>query len=267
MQRRNFMLASCSAPILIACGGGGSDPWEEFGNAEWEGYPFAGRTLPPVPGPLAPETAVENDIAFFPEETVSPNYQPPGLMASKGLTHVVGMLNAATVYNHDRGFTALIELRWVRLIRRDPLTGVETVAEDIRIGRNQAGALGRLEWDTFNREPDWFRSEIAAKKIIPAFTDIAAFINLRDNPKGIYHAWTAPRHLVVPGQLYFVEVLARITGDARLQLGMDYWRGPSARYNWYSSTCLDSNNCQAYLGDWHGDTGGFFRTIRAPLRF
>lgn len=256
------------ALTLVGCGGGGSDPpdpWTEFSNTQWEGFPLAERQLPPIPGPLVPEVVKPGDTAFFPLGMLSPLYNPPR-MVELGFIHAVPMINAVTAYSRDRGFTATVEIRAIRLVCENITSHVKTIRADVHIGRGQAERqTGQLKWDTYNRGPGWFTSGIATTKVRPTYTDFALVANLRDNPGGIYHAWLDPRVAVKAGEHCDVEVDVRITGDARLQVGLDQWRGPWLDYNHYSDGCVTSNNCQAYLGRWHGDTGGFFQTIRAPF--
>lgn len=270
MTARLFLSALIAILALGACGGGGDDddPWADFDNTEWEGFPLKQeeRKLPTIPGPTFPQGIAGDDPAFFPYGMLSPQYQPPQRMADLGFTHAVPMLNATMVYPRDDGYTALIELRAIRLICQDPKTLVETLRVEVRVGAGQAGQQG-LKWETYNRGPRWFTSGVASTKVNPSWSAIAGVVNLRANPTGIYHAWLDPRIEAPRGHPCVVEVDARITGDARLQVGLDYWKGPWSDYNHYSDGCITSNNCQAYLGLWHGDTGGVFRTIRAPVRF
>ena len=92
-------------------------------------------------------------------------------------------------------------------------------------------------------------------------------VDLTQASRRIYHAWTDPRTEAKPGAQYFVEVVAKISGSARLQLGVDYWRDMTADYNGYDVTCHASNNCEVWVSDWYGDTKGEFVTLRAPKSY
>lgn len=252
---------------LAACGGGGSEPdhWSEFGNGVWEGFPpEVERKIRTMPAPSVPQVANSQDPAFFPFGMQSEQYRTPGWMQANGFTHGVVMLNAVTVYPRDDGYTAMVEIRAMRLLCRNRSTKAVNVQAEMRVGRGQVGEDG-FKFETYHRSPGWFTSGIATTKITPTMSGIAAVIDPRANPHGIFHAWTNPRFELQPNCDYFVSVDARITGDARLQIGMDYWRGPWVDYNWYSDGCVTSNNCQGFLGPWQGDTKGFFVTLYAPF--
>lgn len=218
----------------------------------------------PTASPTIPQGVAAADTAFFATETIAPEYQPAQRMSDLGFNYLVGMLNAVTVHPCDRSKAATIELKSLRLIRKDPNTGYETVEQLVTFGRGWNQPNG-LVAKTFYREPYWFTS--GAPEVQPALASIGNqtyTVDLRSIPKGIYHAWTNPRLPAVPGHPYFVEVVVRVTGDARLQLGMDYWRGSVSDYTGWTPGCTGSNNCQAWLSSWLGDTRGKFVTWRAP---
>lgn len=218
----------------------------------------------PTANPTIPQGVAVDDPAFFASETIAPEYQPAQKMADLGFDYLVPMLNAVTVYPCDRGKAATVELKSLRVIRKDPNTGYETVEQLVTFG-NGWQRPNSLVYKTFYREPGWFTSgEPATQPILAAIAKQTYTVNLRNVPKGIYHAWGDPRVPAVPGHPYFVEVVVRVTGDARLQLGMDYWRGSLSDYNGWTPGCSGSNNCQAELSNWLGDTHGKFVTWRAP---
>ncbi len=217
----------------------------------------------PTASPTIPQGVATGDTAFFATETIAPEYQPPSNMYNQGFNYLVGMLNAVTVYPCDRGKAAKIELNSLRVIQRD-FVGVETVVQHVTFGRGWQKP-NSLVYKTFYREPGWFTS--GAPEAQPTLASIAQqtyAVDLRSIPKGIFHAWTNPRTPAIPGYAYFVEVVVRVTGDARLQLGMDYWRGSDSDYTGWTPGCTGSNNCQAWLSNWLGDTKGKFVTWRAP---
>ncbi len=218
----------------------------------------------PTANPTVPQGVAAGDPAFFASETIAPEYRPSQLMADNGFNYLVGMLNIVTVYPCDRGKAATVELKALRVIRKDPNSGYETVEQLVTFG-NGWNLPNGLVYKTFYRQPGWFTS--GEPTIQPTLVGIGKQIytvNVKSIPKGIYHAWTAPRVAAVPGHPYFVEVVVRVTGDARLQLGMDYWRGSTSDYTGWTPGCTGSNNCQAWLSNWLGDTRGKFVTWRAP---
>jgi hypothetical protein len=88
-------------------------------------------------------------------------------------------------------------------------------------------------------------------------------IDLASTPSLIAHWWT-PRGTAVAGKRYVVEARYRVTGQAAIQFGIDYWRTKSAPYAGWDPTCSSSNNCEAWVSGWVGDTGGQFVTRRFP---
>lgn len=92
-------------------------------------------------------------------------------------------------------------------------------------------------------------------------------INLKQISHNIYHGWTHPRVSLQPDKKVIVEMEVRISGEARVQLGVDYWKDITSDYNGYDPNCQVSNNCEAWIGDWYGDTNGKYITIRSPQKF
>lgn len=217
------------------------------------------------PDRLIPEAGVKG-AAMFPQEIIQREYQPPSLMADRGFDHVVGMLNAVTVYPCSRGRPATIEIQQFAIVRWDE-DGRRLVTEAVvhYDGRRSQYSLDGGQW---KRSPEWFISGQPSQQLqVVRQTGGLLHIDLASISEHIYHGWTQPRVKAVPGARYGVIATVRITGDARLQLGMDYWKGASSEYNGWSAGCVKSNNCEAWLSDWHGDTGGEFRLIVAPKSF
>lgn len=206
-----------------------------------------------------------NDPAFFAKEVIEPMYQEPGRMQSLGFTHLVGMWNMVTVLACDRGREAGVEFRALRIIERDRESGSERVAQAIVFDEQSWGQVAGVDYTLYHREP-WFTSGMPEREpIVAAVEDGVYRLSSHFIPRAIIHGWTEPRLPVVPGKQYLLEAEVRVTGDARLQLGMDYWRGSASQYNGWSKECLLSNNCQAWLSDWLGDTGGAFITWKVPV--
>ncbi len=94
----------------------------------------------------------------------------------------------------------------------------------------------------------------------------------------LFHNWSDPRLDNKPGARYLVEMEVRISGAARLQIGLDWWRGMGDGYTGFDPECQNpesrknrsdnpANNCEAWMSDWFGDTGGRFLTIRVPKAY
>jgi hypothetical protein len=195
--------------------------------------------------------------ALWKQETIRQKTAPEGFGAA------VGWINAATVSPCVTKQTAAkIEIRSIRLIQRENGTGTETVVKEVTFDGKDASAFERA---LFPRVPSWFgATEGSRYRNIDRMQNGVFAIDLAKASRRVYHGWTAPRAPALPDAAYFLEVTAKITGEARLQLGMDYWRDPDAPYNGYDDHCNGTNNCEAWISDWYGDTGGEFRTFRAP---
>lgn len=203
-----------------------------------------------------------SDPAFFAEEVIESEYQDPERMAELGFTHLVGMWNVVTALPCDRGREASVEFRQFRIIERDGES--ERVVQEISFADERFGNPEAFDYTLYYRNL-WFTGGVPTREpIVAALEDGTYRLNARFLPKTILHGWTEPRVEAVAGKRYFVETEVRVTGDARLQLGMDFWRGAESQYNGWSEDCLLSNNCQAWLSDWLGDTGGEFVTWRVP---
>lgn len=195
--------------------------------------------------------------AIWKNETIRQKTAPDGFGAA------VGWINAATESPCVTSRTAAeIEIRSIRLIARTNETGSETVVKEVTFDGNDASAFERA---LYPRVPKWFgETEGSSDQNIDQVKDGIFFVDLSRASRRVYHAWTAPRSLAVPNATYFVEVTAKITGEARLQLGVDYWRDSEVPYNGYDDHCNGTNNCEAWISDWYGDTRGQFVTFRAP---
>lgn len=214
------------------------------------------------PTQTVPVEAQEHDPAFFAQQTLSPEY---ARMERLGFTHLVGMYNVVSTDRCDRGTPATVELRSFKIIETDAKTGktevVQTIAFDDAAWANPHG----LEYTLFYRKP-WFTSGVPAHQpIVVAREGGVYWINAQFVPKAIIHGWTKPRVEAKRNRRYAIEVEVRVSQGARLQLGMDYWRGSAVNYNGWSEGCRTSNNCQAWLSDWLGDTAGQFITWRVPV--
>lgn len=207
----------------------------------------------------------KNDPAFFAKETLAPEYQTPERMTELGFTHVVGMWNIVSVLPCDRGNEAGVTFRSLQIIERDRESGSERVVQNLSFNETSREPVApSFDYTTYYREPWFTGGGPSFEPIAAAITDDGYEVNARFVPKVILHGWTEPRVQVVPGREYFLEATLKIAGDARVQLGMDYWKGTSSEYNGWSAGYLSSNNCQAWLRDWHGDTDGEFISWLVP---
>lgn len=216
---------------------------------------------------MLPLEAEGNDPAFFAEEALAPEYTTEGRMTELGFTHLVGMWNIVTALPCDRGHEATVEFKAFRIIEREPHSATERVVQELTFDSEDTDTTRpTFDYTTYHRTP-WFTGGMPTMQPVAAtLMDDTYRLNARFLPKAILHGWTEPRIEAASGKEYVAEVLVRVAGDARLQLGMDYWKGEKSEYNGWSEGCKTSNNCQAWLSDWIGDTGGEFILWRAPIR-
>ena len=216
---------------------------------------------PGLPDRLVPQ-AGEKGIAMFPEEIIKDEYRPTKKMADRKFDHLVGMWNAVTVYPCDRGRPATIEFNEFEVVRLDKVTGKLVPELTIRFdGSGGSSFDGGGQW---HRLPEWFISGQPDRQSTVTRLQGGTFtVDLKSIPKAVVHMWTS-RTLAVAGAVYGVRAKVRITGDARLQLAMDYWKGRDSQPLPWAEDCRGMNHCEAWLGDWHGDTKGEFITVVSP---
>lgn len=207
-----------------------------------------------------------SDSAFFAEQTIASEYNPVTRVTDLGFTHLVGMWNITTVRPCDRGAEATVEFRAFKILEQDLATGETSMKQTVTFDDAQWDEGVTFDYLTYHRSPWFTGGGPAVQPIVAALGDGIYSLNARFIPKGIIHGWTTPRVEAVAGKSYLIEAEVRVSGDARLQLGMDYWRGVDSNYNGWSEGCITSNNCQVWLSDWLGDTGGEFVTWRVPVR-
>lgn len=90
-------------------------------------------------------------------------------------------------------------------------------------------------------------------------------IDVSQTPDKIIHWWT-PRQIAKQNTSYSVEVKIKVEGSTAVQFGLDYWRDFIVSGNGWDANCITSNNCEAWISNWIGDTKGQFITITLPSR-
>ncbi|MFA9261941.1 MAG: hypothetical protein ACEQSB_01090 [Undibacterium sp.] len=196
--------------------------------------------------------------AIWTAETIHWDQVPPGY------TTLVGWINAATVIPcADASQTKpAIEIRQIRIIGIEP-DGKERLVETID-PRDTGRFVGRI----FPRIPHWFgETEGTDDAALLSGGEDGVMLGIDQVPLRVYHAWTNPRVLIDPTLRYAIEIEAKISETARLQLGIDYWRDQDADYAGWDANCIQSNNCEGLVSDWYGSTEGEFRVFRAPKKF
>lgn len=181
---------------------------------------------------------------------------------------VLGLMQVASVAPcamSDGGEAKLI-IRAMRLIERDPATGVEQVVSaitDFSAKRENGSTVfaGKL----FERIPHWYPADgkVSDPVDVTTVAGQALVIDLKKTPQFIFHGWTEPQVEAKPGMNYLVEMEVNIVGQARLQMGIDYWRSIGAKDLGWKEDCQATNHCEGHLSKWFGPTNGW-KTIRTP---
>lgn len=179
----------------------------------------------------------------------------------KGFGYVIGWFNATTAYPCTRpGVRSTIEIDQVEII--ESIDGRESVilSEDY-LGD---GRLTDAEGTLFTRSPKWFEGGQSEQMKASVIENGILIIDVTKSSDRIAHWWTK-RVPAKQGARYFLSVRTKIGGDARLQLGADYWVSADAPYSGYQPECKGTNNCEGWISQWFGNTGGQWKTFRAPL--
>jgi hypothetical protein len=131
--------------------------------------------------------------------------------------------------------SAQVEVAWTRLSCR--VDGSDVVLNDDG---------GQVHGGLYRRQP-WFGTDAHVPMPL-AFDSKAAVLRVGERPDRVWHFWSpSPRAALPPGRVEGCTVRARvrISAGALLQLGMDYWRSPTAAYG------SGGNNHEAGASDWY----------------
>lgn len=209
----------------------------------------------------APHTVAKFDVPFgaqHSKETVWRKTAPEDFHAVLALMQVVSVAPCDLQADQE----AKLSIRAIRLIERDPKTGNESVVSEVRNFSDQQGEF-RFDGELYSRIPTWYSGASSKPTTQLSKEDKVLTIDLGKSPKKIFHGWTDPKVATKPGMNYLVEMEVKISGSARLQMGIDYWREIESSYNEFDQSCEKSNNCEGSLSNWFGPTDGW-QTIRAP---
>ena len=189
---------------------------------------------------------------------------PPGYLA------VLAWAQAMTVSpTHQASAAASIEIDYLRVLEQDVAAGQLSLVTDATEEYSEPRAtLSSGEGALWARAPRCAPGSSSTTISTSRVSGGILSIDLAAIPNNYAHWWT-PRGTVVPfitGKRYLVEARFRVNGAAALQFGLDYWRNKSIGYNGYDVTCAASNNCEAWVSAWIGDTKGAFVVRQFPVR-
>lgn len=157
---------------------------------------------------------------------------------------------------------AKLAIRAMRLIERNPETGAETIVSAVTDFSDDKSDF-TFDGELYPKIPAWYAGKPSKPTAELQRENSALTIDLTQAPRLLFHGWTDPKATAKPGMYYLVEMEVKISGSARLQMGIDYWREIGSAYNEFDQSCQKSNNCEGYLSDWFGPTDDW-QTIRVP---
>ncbi len=200
------------------------------------------------------------DGAQFQKETL--HYKGSQELAHKGFDHLLGWMTVVTAEPClPVGKRAMVDVKSFRIVEVTP-TGKRYIAQSVDY---QAESPVILTGMLFNRKPAWYVSGQPNEAVsVDSIVGNRYIVDIEKAPHLIWHPYTQPRIAINSTSRYFIEATVKIVGDARVQFGIDYWKGSNSGYTGWSKDCSTSNNCEAWLSDWHGNTHGKYVTIRSP---
>lgn len=182
-----------------------------------------------------------------------------------GYSAAIGWAQAVTKsVTHDANTPATVEVDWWELVEKlSDGSQVVVFREDYndslprQLRHNEEGGL-------FMRSPRWFFTNFNTEPVNTQIQNgqLTVFCNLKSN--SVTHWWTH-RVNIYPGATYFQRMRVKISGDAWLQLGGDWWRSLAAIFLDWNADCSLTNTCDGYVGKWYGNTGGQYVEISVPI--
>ena len=147
----------------------------------------------------------------------------------------------------------------MKVIEKNIRTGKESEIESFDYGNDESFTEnnGRL----YVRTPKWFgdSNNYVSMGGSVKITNGNLILDVGKNNDNIYHWWSS-RFETTTDYNYILEVTYKIDGSTALCVGFDHWRDLDSDWNG-----LNVNNKQAFVSEWHGDTGGKFETLREAL--
>ncbi len=158
-----------------------------------------------------------------------------------GFTAVVGWMQAIDI--HGKGSTCKVEVDWMRL--HALVDGIDTILYEDNF-KSYVPAMNYYR--LYDRKP-WFKDN---ENTIMPFTIENSSLVMEPSlyPQRIFHWWNTSRSMVKKNtsRIWF-EARVRITGDAGVQAGIDYWKDLNADWAGY-----DVNNTEAGASNWFGNS-------------
>lgn len=171
--------------------------------------------------------------------------QPP----SKKFNRVLGWVHVVTK-EFDSKKPASIVLKSMKIYNV-----TDESREKLVYSRLYDSPITTVEGGLYPRIPGW--SEDKKPIFGSKMTKNGLFIDISKTPKSWVHWWSyrIPYRL---GERYRIELVAKIDGNACMQIGSDYWRGDGSLPNGWDEDCVGTNSCEGSISQWFYDTGGKF---------
>lgn len=139
-----------------------------------------------------------------------------------------------------------------------------TIKEDYNY-TNKSFSTG--EAGLYIRTPSWFPPGDVHTEATNMHADSGSlYLDISQTPNNIVHWWT-PRLYFTIGATYSAEIRFKVEGKTAVQFGSDWWKdtivSPPTEQE---IDCSKKNNCEAWVSDWYGDTGGQYVTVTVPKR-
>lgn len=199
--------------------------------------------------------------AIWTKDTIKFEFAPQGFSA------MVIWAQAATLKsNQSKIIKASVTIDYWKII--ETVKNVKTVIYEDNYDYSISKIFSPNEAGLYCRFPRWFDTSCNDHhdQAYNMFAQNGLLnIDVSQIPDKIVHWWT-PRQSSKQNATYSVEARIKVEGSTSVQFGLDYWRDFIVQFNGWDPSCQTSNNCEAWVSDWTGDTQGQFVTITAPRR-
>jgi hypothetical protein len=207
------------------------------------------------------QSSIVPEGAIWSSQTIRTDTPPSGYGAI-----VIWAQTATLKGGQSKSIKAFVTVDYWKII--EEINAIRNVIYQESYDYNDRKEFSTDEAGLYVRYPKWF-DPAALDYHAQAFNMVAQTgilsIDVSQTPDNIVHWWTA-RQPVKAGAKYSVEMRLKVEGQCSVQLGADYWRNLTIGVNPNGNSCQTSNNCEAWISDWIGDTKGAFVTVTAPLR-
>ncbi len=222
---------------------------------------------PSPPPPAAPAGTVVPADVCHPSQRLSDYLVPPaGYQYATAWSQTVTLTRA-----QPSSTTALVRVHSIELVEEG--TGTPVPGATLNYGPSPTLPSCPDTGCLYRRQPPYYCP--GADAVVGTNTTLtidqgALRIDMSRHPAEYFHWWTDRVQLVHPVR-HRMRITYSITGDAAIQFGMDYWRckwtpsEPCSRVE-YNPRCNPavSDNCEAWVSHWYGNTSGRQTTITVP---